>query len=122
MAAAGSRAWLDPRTLEERLQLAAARRVPQLAECLGLDLADALAGDREVLAHLFERVLAAVTQAEAHLDDLLFARRERLQERFRLLLEVDVDHGLGRGDDVAVFDEVAEMRVFFLADRRLERD
>src|SRR5687768_10281944 len=38
--------------LDERLQPLAAARVPELAERLCLDLADALAGDREVLAHL----------------------------------------------------------------------
>ena len=37
----------------------------QLAERFGFDLADALARDREALAHFFERVLAAVLQAEA---------------------------------------------------------
>ena len=51
--------------LEERAELAAARRVAQLAERLGLDLADALARDREALADFFERVLAAVADAEA---------------------------------------------------------
>ena len=33
--------------VHERAQFARARRMPQLAQCLGLDLADALAGDRE---------------------------------------------------------------------------
>ena len=37
----------------------------QLAERLRLDLADALAGDRETLADLFERVLAAVADPRA---------------------------------------------------------
>ena len=58
--------------------------MPQLAQCLCLDLPDALARHREVLADLFERVLAAVTHPEPHLDHLLLARGERLQERFGL--------------------------------------
>src|SRR6185295_15674143 len=99
--------WLDPAALEEGLELAAAARVAQLAQRLRLDLPDALAGDREVLAHLFEGVLAAVAQAEAHLDDLLLAGSQGLEERFRLLLEIDVDDGFRRRDHVAVFDEVA---------------
>src|SRR5262249_55469225 len=115
-------ARLDPAALEERLELARARRVAQLAQGLGLDLADALAGDREALPDFLERVLAAVAEAEAHLDDLLLARGERLEEGLRLLLEVDVDHGLGRGHHVPVLDEVSEMRVLLLPDRRLERD
>src|SRR6266566_1125336 len=47
-------------------------RVSQLPQRLGLDLTDALAGDREALADFLERVLAAVADAEPHLDDLLF--------------------------------------------------
>ena len=37
------------------------------------------------LAHFLERVLAAVIQAETHLDDLLLARRQRFQHGLRLL-------------------------------------
>ena len=39
----------------------------QLAERLGLDLADPLAGHLEVLAHLLEGVVRALADAEAHL-------------------------------------------------------
>src|SRR5438094_7292939 len=94
----------------------------QLAERLRFDLADALARDREALTDLFERVLAAVADAEPHLDDFLFARRERLEDRLGLLLQIQVDHGLGRRHDLASFDEIAQMRIFLLPDRGLERD
>jgi hypothetical protein len=94
----------------------------QFAQRLGFDLADAFAGDRERLADFFQRVLGAVFQPEAHLDDLLLARRQRAQHLRGLLLEVDVDHGLGRRDHGAVLDEVAEMRIFLFADGRLQRD
>src|SRR4051812_39078547 len=79
-------------SFEERPQLPAARWVAQLAQRLGLYLPDALAGDREALADLLERVLAAVADPEPHLDHFLFARRERLEDRLGLLLEVQVDH------------------------------
>jgi hypothetical protein len=39
-----------------------------------------------------------------------------------LVLEVHVDRGFGRRNDGAVCDEVAEMRIFFSADRRFEGD
>src|SRR6266567_3724040 len=42
---------------DEGFELAAARRMTQLAERLGFDLADALAGDLEALAYFFEGVL-----------------------------------------------------------------
>ncbi len=51
--------------VEEAVQLADARRVAHLAERLGLDLADALAGHLELLADLFERAAVAVDEAEA---------------------------------------------------------
>jgi len=68
----------------------------QFAERLGFDLADALAGDRERLADFFEGVLAAVVQAEAHLDDFFFAGRQRLQHRGGLFLQIQIDDRIGR--------------------------
>src|SRR5229473_7058078 len=64
---------------EEGAELARAGGVPQLAQGLGFDLADTFAGEGERLAHFLERVLAAVLQAEAHLDDLFLAWGEHLQ-------------------------------------------
>ncbi len=46
----------------------------QLAEGFGFDLPDPLACDLEALADFFQRVLGAVFEAEAHLDDTLLAR------------------------------------------------
>ena len=48
----------------------------QLPQRLGLDLADALAGDRELLADLFERVVGVHADAEAHAQHAFFARRQ----------------------------------------------
>ena len=56
--------------LEEAPQLLRARGVLELPDRLGLDLADALAGDLEDPADLLERVGVAVAQAVAELDDL----------------------------------------------------
>src|SRR5262245_10689040 len=109
-------------SLEKRPELAAARRVPQLAQRLGLDLADALARDGEALADLLERVLAAVADTEPHLDHLLLARCQRLQDRFGLLLQVQIDDRLCRRYDLPILDEVAEVRIFLFADRRFQRD
>ena len=68
----------------ERLQVAAADRVLQLADGLGLDLPDALAGDLEDVADFFQRVGVAVAQAVAELDDLALAVGQRLQQLFDL--------------------------------------
>src|SRR5215510_2129130 len=94
---------------QERSQLAAARRVAQLPERLGLDLPYTLARDREVLSYFFQRVLAAVAVADpkTHLDDALLARRQGLQDRLDLLLQVQVDHRLGGRDCLAILNEIA---------------
>src|SRR5262249_27288082 len=94
----------------------------QLAQGLGFYLADTLARYRERLADLFEGMLGAVFQAEAHLDYLLLAWGERSQHLRGLVFQVYVDHGLSRRNHGAVFDEVAQMRIFFFANGRLQRD
>src|SRR4051794_27827101 len=77
---------------DERLEALGAGGVAQLAQGLGFDLADALAGDLEVLADLLERVIRLLADAEAHAQDLLLARRERGQDLAGLLGQVHRDH------------------------------
>src|SRR5688572_11875107 len=96
--------------------------MPELSQRLRFDLADPLARDVEGAPDLFERVLGAVADAESHLQNLLLARRERFQDPARLILEVRNEDGIDRREDLPVLDEVAQMRIFFLADRSLERD
>ncbi len=88
----------------------------EFADGLGLDLADALAGDFEDAADLFERVGVAVADAVTQLDDLALAVGERLEDDVDAVLE----HFLrGRGDgriDLIVLDEIAEVAVLALAD------
>src|SRR5581483_2450358 len=108
--------------LEEAPQLLGARGMTELAQRLRLDLADALARDREVLTDLLERMLAAVRQSEAQPQDLLLARRERVQHLVGLLTEAEADDRVDRRHHLLVLDEIAEVAVFLLADRRLQRD
>src|SRR6185436_9649169 len=116
------RAGRPGRLLEVVLELAAAGRVAQLAQRLGLDLADPLAGDVELLADLLEGPRPAVLEAEPELEHASFAARQRVEHRLDLLLEELVRRGLGRRQRAPVLDEVAEVGVLLLADRRLERD
>ena len=62
------------RSIQEITELFAPRRMAQLAQRFGLDLADALARDVKFLADLLERMRLAVDQTEAHAKHLLFAR------------------------------------------------
>src|SRR3954468_8954137 len=105
---------------QKRAKLAAARGMPQFPERLRFDLTNALARDGEALPDFFERVLAAVADAKSHLDDLLLARRERIQPPLGLFLQVQIDDRFGRRHDLTIFDEVAEMRIFLFADGRFE--
>src|SRR5262245_58831649 len=113
---------IAPSRFEEAPELLGARRMAQLAERLRLDLADALAGDGEVLSHLLEGVLAAVGQPEAEAEDLFLPRRQRVQHLVGLLAQGEADHALDGRAHLLVLDEVAEVAVLLLADRRLERD
>src|SRR5258708_37805310 len=110
--------WL----LQVVAELLRARRVAKLAQRLGLDLADALAGDAEALAHLFQRPLVAVDQPETQLQHAPFARRERVEYVFDLRVQHRERGGIGRRDGLAVLHEVAEVGVLLLTDRGFERD
>ena len=98
---------LTPAWYRQTLELARPRRVPQLAQRLGLDLPDALSRDLEALADLFERVLGSVLEAEAHLDHPLFTRVSVRQHLRGVLLQVDADYGVRRRNSLAIFDKVA---------------
>src|SRR5512140_1223579 len=93
----------------KRLESLRTRRVTQLTQRFSFDLADSLAGDLEVLADFFERVIGLLADAEPHARGLLFARRERGAHLASLVGEVDRDDALARRDDRLVLDEVAEV-------------
>src|SRR5690349_3974124 len=94
----------------------------QLAERLRLDLADPLAGHVELLAHLLEGPGTPVLEAEAQLEHAPLAARQGVEHALDLLLEELVRGGLGRRQGAAILDEVAEVGVLLLADRRLQGD
>src|SRR5262245_61100627 len=115
-------AIMDRSRLEEAPELFGPRGMAELAEGLGLYLANALTGDREVLPHFLEGVLAAVGEPEAEPQHLLLARGERVQHLVRLLAQREPDHALYGRAYLLVLDEVAQVAVFFLADGRFEGD
>src|SRR6059058_5173105 len=96
--------------------------MPQFPQRFGFNLPDTLASHGERLPDFFQRVLAAVFQTKAHLDDPFLARRQRAQHLRSLVFQVDVDHSFSRRNHAAVFDEIAQVRIFLFANRRFERD
>src|SRR5439155_1283179 len=109
-------------SLQPGLERGRGLRATQVLERVALDLADPLAGEVELLAHLVQRAGAAVVEAEAHAHDRSRAFRQRPQDRAQAVLQqAEVDH-VGRHRRVAVLDELTEGRGSVIADRRLERE
>ena len=108
--------------LDETAQLFASTRMPQFAQRLGFDLPDALAGHFEVLSDFLERMIGGLADAESFAQHFFFPRRQRLQCAVDLALQVVADGRFQRRDRLLVLDEVAQMAVFFLADRSFERN
>ena len=65
----------------------------ELAQGLGLDLADPLPGQTEPLADLLQGALVAVDQSEAELEHAPLARPKRVED----VLDLGVKHGQRRG-------------------------
>src|SRR5438876_3909597 len=84
--------------VEEGPEYPRAARVLELAQRLGLDLADALARHRELQAHLFQRVVGVHADAEAHAQHALLARCESGQCALGRLPQLRLNRGVARPD------------------------
>ena len=81
----------------------------QLAQRLGLDLADTFAGHAELLADFFQRMVRVHADAEAHAEHAFFAGGERGQNPRGGFAEVGLDRRIDGEDRVLVLDEIAEV-------------
>ena len=97
-----------------------ARGVAHFAERLGLDLADSFASDFELLADLFQSSGITVAKAEAKFEDLAFAFGKAAKDISQLILEQAVAGHVGWILSGFIFDEIAEVRVFAVANGRLQ--
>src|SRR4051812_17499658 len=96
-------------------------RRAELPQRLGLNLTDTLAGDVELLADFFERVLALAADAEAEPDHLLLLRRKRLQDVRGFVAYVRVDNRIDRRTYPAILDQIAESRLTITTHGSFER-
>src|SRR5258707_1140797 len=113
---------IEAKALRKLRHPSRSRKMPQLAQRFGFNLAYTFARHRKRLSDFFKGMLAAIVQPKPHLDDFFLARRQRLQHRRSLFLQVEVDHRIGRRNHRFILDEVAQVRILFLANRRLKRN
>ena len=74
------------------------------------------------MAHLLQRPLSPILEAEPELEDLGLALAQRVENVVDLLLQELVRGGVCGRQCVPVLDEVAEMAVFLFPDWGLEGD
>src|SRR5688572_30102767 len=101
---------------QEASELLAAARVAQLAQRLGLYLADSLARDVELLADFLEGVVGGQVDAEAHAQHLRLARRQLREHAVHGLAQRLDGRRVERAFRGGVLDEVAEVRILVVAD------
>src|SRR5690554_6954496 len=118
----GVRAGADSSVVEEAAQVVTAGGVTQLAQGLGFDLTDTLPGDVELLADFFQGVIRIHVDTEAHAQYLGFPCGESGEDLAGGFLEVFHGGRVDRRFHGAVLDEVAQMRIFVVANRGLHGD
>src|SRR5437016_3903429 len=102
--------------------MAEARRVPELAETLRFDLANALSSDAVDASNFFQRAAVAINETKAQFENLPFTFGETCQNVVKLLFEQTVADPIGRVLRCLVFNEISGAPIFVLADGRVERD
>ena len=88
--------------------------MPQLRQCLRLDLADALPSHAERSPDLFEGSYPTVFEPEAHGHDLVLARRERRERLADCLVEHRPRRGVVGNLRPVVLDKIRQAEVLLL--------
>ena len=94
----------------------------QFAQGFGFDLAHAFTRDVELLAHIFQRARDAIFQAKAHDQHFALALIQPFQDFIHVLFEQVAAGAIHWPRHTVIFDKVAQIAVFFVADRRVEAE
>src|SRR5689334_9217298 len=112
----------SPLPLDAILESLRFRQGLELLQRVVLDLADSLAGDAERPADLLQRAGLLALEPEAELDHLAVTLGERGEGVLDVLPPERDLRRVERRLGLLVLDEVAELGLFLLADRLLQRD
>ena len=96
--------------------------MPKFPQGLGFDLPDAFARHFEILSDFFQGMIGGLADPKPFSQDLFLARRKRFQRAVDLPLQVIANGRFQRRHGLLVFNEIAQMAVFFLTDRCFERN
>src|SRR5215472_4152487 len=110
----GTRSGSPPSIVEEGSEYPRSARVLQLAKRLGLDLADALASDRERVAYFLQRMVAGHSEAEPHANNALLAGGEGCQDFGDRIAQARLDHRIDRLDRIFIFNKVAKAGILLI--------
>ena len=94
----------------------------QLAERLGFDLTDPLAGYVKLFADFFQRVVGVHIDTKTHAQHLGFAGGQATEYFTGCFRQTLFGRRLNRRRNSEVLDEVTQMRIFIIADGRFHRD
>src|SRR5205823_5221516 len=101
-------------------ELAAAAWMAQLAQSLGLDLANTLTSHVKLFTNLFQSATATIVQTKAQLQNLTLTLGQAIKNILHLLFEQLMAGCLGRCQGSVVLDKVTQVTILFLTDRRLQ--
>jgi len=85
-----------------------------------LDLADALAGQPELFAHLFERMSVPIAQAKAQTKDARLAGGESAHHLLQGFAKELLVRYIGGGQRLVILDKVPELGIPVIAHRPLQ--
>ena len=94
----------------------------QLAYGLGLNLPDALPRNAELLADFLKRVIGIHADPKAQAKHPFLAGSKGGQHTRRGFAQVGLDRRVDRQYSIAILDEVTEVTVFLVTDRRFQAD
>ena len=94
----------------------------QFAQRLRFDLTDTFAGNVELFTHFFQRVVGVHIDTETHTQNFCFTRGQASQHVVRCRTQAFGGRRIQRQLEGGILDEIPQMRIFIITDRRFHGD